>query len=138
MKNKLKHIQSEGFILYTYTPQQKKKATFYIQSKGNHAGRPLRKPIPNCFGVMTEETQLFELVYSLYISKKFESLLLGSVIPFLRIAEAQNLIKTFAPIANKKRLAALAQVDQFVQQSEKKYKTALQLRQAFALEALRK
>jgi hypothetical protein len=125
------------FSIFTHNSEKPKKATFYIQSKGLHSGRPLKNPIPNCFAVITEESQLFELVYSLYISKKFERLFIGSVIPFIRIAEAQNLIKTFAPIANKKRLSALAQVDQFVQQSEKKYKTALQLRQVFALEALR-
>jgi hypothetical protein len=125
------------FSIFTHNSEKPKKATFNIQSKGLHSGRPLKNPIPNCFAVITEESQLFELVYSLYISKKFERLLIGSVIPFIRIAEAQILIKTFAPIANKKRLSALAQVDQFVQQSEKKYKTALQLRQVFALEALR-
>lgn len=125
------------FRLYTHDIGSPKTAAFYIQSKGNHAGRPLSTPIANCFAVVTDEKQLYELVYSLFVSRKFESLLIGSVVPFIRIGEATKLIETFAPIADKKKLTLLHKVDELVKETEKKYKLTLQMRQLFALEALK-
>lgn len=66
---------------------------FYIQSKGEHSGRPLKNPIPNCFSVYTDNEILFSLVYALYIGGKFKHLIGGSVVPFIRLDDAKNLIR---------------------------------------------
>jgi len=62
-----------------------KPANFYIQSHGLNAGRPLRQPIRNCYAVITDCPDAFEIVYCLYQSKVFEQHIIGSVIPFIRV-----------------------------------------------------
>ncbi len=68
------------------------KADFYIQSHGNHAGRPLKEPIANCFSVWSDNDHAFEIVYCLYSAKVFEFYIIGSVIPFVRIYEIKPLL----------------------------------------------
>lgn len=79
------------FRLKTYTPSQPK-AKFYIQAKGEHSGRPLKNPIPNCFSVYTDNEILFSLVYALYIGDKFKPHICGSVVPFIKIDDAKKII----------------------------------------------
>lgn len=81
------------FRLWTYNPERPRKGSFYIQSKGEHAGRPLMEPIPNCFGVETSDPLLFARVYSLYKGGFFRYHLCGSVIPFVRIKDARGVIE---------------------------------------------
>lgn len=73
-------------------------AIFYIQSHGLHAGRPLRKSIPNSFSVYSDEEFAFEIVEGLFIAGKFKNLILGSVIPFIRISETQKMLNHFFAI----------------------------------------
>lgn len=74
------------FKIVTY--QQVKHSTrtpvFYIQSKGNHAGRPMRAPKANCWMVETNVPLAFEICTVLWMSRIFEQHIIGSVIPFLR------------------------------------------------------
>lgn len=70
---------------------------FFILSKGNNAGKPLDKPCPNCFVVITncpqEKETLYWLCFGLWQSRYFERYLTGSVIPFLRLTELKSIIR---------------------------------------------
>jgi hypothetical protein len=80
------------FRLKCHQPNEPK-PKFYIQSKGEHSGRPLKKAIPNCFSVYTDSEILFSLVYALFVGGKFKHLIGGSVVPFIRLDDAKNLIR---------------------------------------------
>ena len=80
------------FRLKCHQPTEQK-PNFYIQSKGEHSGRPLKNPIPNCFSVYTESEHLYSLVYALYIGGKFKPHIGGSVVPFIRLDDAKQIIK---------------------------------------------
>ena len=80
--------------IYTYSNSSKKKATFYIQAKGLHAGRPLKNPIRNCFAVQTDEKHAFESVYVGWVSRQFEPYIGGSVIPFIKIGDVKNQVRS--------------------------------------------
>lgn len=67
-------------------------ADFYIQCKGEHSGRPLKFPIPNCFSVKTDIANLEQLVYALYVGRFFEPHIKGSVIPYIRICDAFEVV----------------------------------------------
>lgn len=64
---------------------------FYVQSKGNHAGRPLAKPIPNCWEVRTMRSIDFEILSIVFESRILEPFLRGSVIPFLSLADYKKI-----------------------------------------------
>lgn len=90
--------------------------SFYIQSKGLHAGRPLKKPIANCFVVYSDDEHLFSRVYALYVGKFFAYYIGGSVVPFIRIDDVRKLIdqaqrekKDFS-----KELQVIQQIDQML------------------------
>lgn len=124
------------FVIKTHQPTKPTKADFYIQSKGLHAGRPLKQPIANCFAVCTNESNLFELVYALYVAKAFDFYIIGSVVPFIRIGEVERLIKEYLPKANVKILLALEKIDDLVLNTQKKLKLTIDMRKAYALQAL--
>lgn len=65
------------------------KAHFFIQLKGNNAGRPLREKTANCTGICVDEKILvpdyfYYLIMNLHNTGKFKQMLKGSVIPFIR------------------------------------------------------
>lgn len=94
------------------------KADFYIQSHGNHAGRPLLKPIPNCFAIYTDRNFAFEIVFALYAAKRFEVLIVGSVIPFVRLYEVKKLLnEEFAKDFHEKLLANVKAADNLRRQT---------------------
>ncbi|MBL0744870.1 DUF6943 family protein [Chryseolinea lacunae] len=70
---------------------------FFILSKGYNAGKPLDKPCPNCFVITTDSKEdkqkLFWICYSLWKAGRYIPLLVGSVIPFIRIRDVQDEIK---------------------------------------------
>jgi len=101
------------------------KGTFYIQSKGLHAGRPLRVPIANCFTVVTDEPFLFERIYSLYVGKYFSFYIGGSVVPFIRIDDVKRVIEAAAdqePRPCEKDLTAIHNIDKLLQNIEQQKK----------------
>ena len=69
---------------------------FFVLSKGNNAGRPLDKPCPNCFVIVTkcpkEKHLLYWLCFGLWQCGYFHPYLAGSVIPFLRLPELKSII----------------------------------------------
>lgn len=70
---------------------------FFVLSKGNNAGRPMDKPCPNCFVVITkcpqEKQLLYWLCFGLWQCGYFQPHLCGSVIPFLRLTELKSIIR---------------------------------------------
>lgn len=68
------------------------KASFYIQCKGHHAGRPLSDPIPNSWAVYTTVPYLREIVFSIYKSRQLESYIIGTCIPFIRLYEYRAIL----------------------------------------------
>lgn len=70
---------------------------FFILSKGNNAGRPMDRPCPNCFAVITkcpnEKQLLYWLCFGLWQCGYFQPYLTGSVIPFIRLPELKSLIR---------------------------------------------
>lgn len=90
--------------------------SFYIQSKGLHSGRPLRKPIANCFVVYSSDEFLFSRVYCLWVLRKFEYYLRGSVIPFIRICDVIEALQTLNFEADlQKELKAVHDIDKLIE-----------------------
>ncbi|MBX2968228.1 MAG: hypothetical protein KF803_02570 [Cyclobacteriaceae bacterium] len=80
---------------------------FFVLSKGNNAGRPMDKPCPNCFVIITkcphEKQLLYWLCSALWQCGYFKPHLCGSVIPFLRLPELKTIIRnTHIRIENRK------------------------------------
>tara|TARA_R110001632_G_scaffold13990_2_gene47461 strand:+ start:6042 stop:6419 length:378 start_codon:yes stop_codon:yes gene_type:complete len=121
--------------LKTYSGQ---KADFYIQNKGLHAGRPLTKPIRNCFAVDTDVPNAFKICYALYRSNSYRSSILGSVIPFIRKRDVLDLIK---PALNKdhdvKKLNAICLIDQQIKIATEQIEKFKQLQKALAIKTIR-
>lgn len=71
---------------------------FYILNKGLNSGRPMNKPCPNCFVVLTQTDEQRELLYylcfSLQIGRYFSYYIKGSVIPFISISDTKQVLKT--------------------------------------------
>lgn len=86
-------------------------AEFYIQSKGLHAGRPLNEPIPNCWAVFTSVPYLFQIAESIYASGHLNTLLIGSVIPFIRLTEYRPILSKAVEFSADYDLAHLETLD---------------------------
>ncbi len=83
--------------IFTYNPKNQKSAfEFYALSKGLNSGKPLDIPCPNCFVISCRNVQELDiyrsLLFGLWKTKAFHQLLVGSVIPFIRINDFKNLI----------------------------------------------
>nr|WP_317631395.1 hypothetical protein [uncultured Flavobacterium sp.] len=76
-----------------YNPKKPiNKNSFYIQSHGYNAGRPLRNPIPNSWEVTTNITYAYEICYILFHSQELKVNIIGSVIPYLRLSDYKKLL----------------------------------------------
>ena len=88
------------FLLQNYDPKHPNGlnyADFYVQSKGDNAGRPLKEPSTNCFAVFTDHSRLlpeyfYYMVMAAWQQGVFRPYLLGSVIPFLSIESFKRAI----------------------------------------------
>lgn len=71
---------------------------FFIQSKGFHSGKPLNEPYPNCFVCLCESEshsdEMYWLLFMLWQGRKFHEVLVGSVIPFIRIKDLQEMVES--------------------------------------------
>ncbi len=86
-------------IIKTYRPTLRIKSnTFFIQSRGLHSGRPLKKPIPNCFAITLSNQKEYELYFALveglFQNKAFHHHIIGSVIPMIRIDDLKQVVRT--------------------------------------------
>ena len=74
------------------------KPHFFILSKGLNSGKPLENPCPNCFVITTtteeDKNTLFHLSMMLQIGGCYAFYLVGSVIPFLRIKDCRDVLKS--------------------------------------------
>ncbi len=88
---------NSNFSLQSFNPAKKYAGFhFFVLNKGLNSGKPLLEPCPNCFvlGCTSEEEKesLYWIFFALWQGNKFRALLVGSVIPFIRIKETFNLI----------------------------------------------
>ena len=71
---------------------------FFILNKGNHSGKPMNDPCPNCFVCICsseeEKEMLYWLVMGLCQGRVFEQYLCGSVIPFVRINDVKKALNS--------------------------------------------
>jgi hypothetical protein len=86
-----------NFKLTSYNPNTTYPAIrFYVLNKGLNSGKPLTEPCPNCFVCICnseeEKENLYWIFFALWQSKKFHQLLIGSVIPFIKIKDTKNLV----------------------------------------------
>lgn len=90
-------MQIKVFNGKTAEPRENE-TVFYIQSRGNRAGRPIKQPMPNCWEVRTYRNVDFEILSIVYESKILSVFLRGSVIPFLSLEEYKKIV---SPILKK-------------------------------------
>ena len=105
------------------------------------------KPCPNCFVLITEceksKEFFFWLSYGLWQGKFFHEYLIGSVIPFIRIHDAKNLIETSAQKATnnngqyEKSINHLKSLNHQEQTLKKQLKLMDQLKRVLVLEILK-
>lgn len=86
-----------SYTIRTYSPGQLITGMhFFILNKGMNSGRPSQSPHANSFIIETDSQEdldrYYWLSYGLWITGKFKYYLVGSVIPFIRKHELQQLI----------------------------------------------
>lgn len=116
------------------------KADFYIQSKGNNAGRPLTTPIPNCFAVHTDVHGAFQIVFALWKAKSFDRVIWGSVIPFMRITECRKIVNRGInqhQLFDDKKLNAVGLIDDKIENLLAQVEKYKQLQYALAMQSLK-
>lgn len=90
----------------TYKGKLVHQAHFFILNKGMNCGKPLFQPCANCFVLLAETEKEKEFYYwlcfALWQTKKFEPYLIGSVIPFIHIADLKTVIVQAKIKADKK------------------------------------
>ena len=95
---------------------------FFILNKGNHSGKPMNDPCPNCFVCICsseeEKDMLYWLVMGLCQGRVFEQYLCGSVIPLVRINDVKKALNwlsfnhTAKLVQYKKKVVAIQKVQQ--------------------------
>ena len=79
---------------------------FFILNRGNNSGKPLKKPCPNCFAVIANSAKdaekIYWITYALWQGRIFHQALVGSVIPFIRKKDLQDLISSTLQLADEK------------------------------------
>ncbi len=89
---------NSNFNLTSYNPAKKYAGFhFFVLNKGLNSGKPLLDPCPNCFvcscNSEEEKENLYWIFFALWQGKRFHQLLIGSVIPFIKIKETKNLVQ---------------------------------------------
>jgi hypothetical protein len=118
-------------------------SVFYIQSHGLHAGRPLKKPIPNSWELQTDIKNAFEICFMLYNSNSLKIYLRGSVIPFLSLREYKKILlpllenPKIEDLSTQKKLKALQDIEALLLQQEQKNTYYKQLKSLIASEVLK-
>lgn len=126
------------FQLKSYNAKQPT-PQFYIQCKGDHSGRPLKKPIPNCFSVYTNIENLYSLVYVLYIGGLFKKYISGSVVPFIRLGDVSGVIREhYNLIERKTDLEQVYKIDALFELYINKANLIKDFRRAYCLQTLKK
>ena len=91
----------QPFVLRCFKPGASvPPSSFFLLSRGQHAGRPSWSPNSNCFRVTCaagDRDRYYWIAFALWQARRFEYCLVGSVIPLLRIRDAKRLILEQAP-----------------------------------------
>ena len=116
---------------------------FFIQSHGNNAGRPLKKPIPNSWKVETDKKNAFEICFVVFHSKILNLYIRGSVIPFISLREYRKIILPYMNNELKcddtfKKLHIIKQIDNDLDNLEKRKTLYKNLKSALSIEILKK
>ena len=117
---------------------------FYVQSHGFNAGRPLKKPIPNCWEVRTERSADFEILYIVFESKILDSFFRGSVIPFISLKDYKNVITPILKNAiHENRIInehymQIRKIESQLQQQDKIKKLMQELKKTLSMELYKK
>lgn len=73
------------------------KHSFFILNRGLNTGKPMNEPCQNCFVCSCESKEdkekMYWLLFALWQSKVIRRQLIGSVIPFIRKRELEEIIK---------------------------------------------
>ena len=88
-------LYEHGFALKCHRPEAPARCSFFIQSRGDNAGRPTWAPMRNCFALTCAPEDVggyYYLVYALWQAKRFAPYIHGSVIPLIRIGDVWRLI----------------------------------------------
>ena len=129
-----KSIPMTTFSVKTSTTKQETgKPHFFVLNKGLNSGKPLMVPCPNCFIIQTESEQFKEVIYwitfALWRTNAFHPVLIGSVIPFIRIGDYKQLINEKLEVvkANPIKFAETIKQLSFIEMKEKQLKENLKL-----------
>lgn len=120
---------------------------FFILSKGQNAGKPLKSPCANCYVFIAENSTECEfyywLCYALWQGKRFEIYLVGSVIPFIRINDVKSLVfeasqKAYQNLTEyQNSLSLLIHIDNQAQTMNQQLKLLKQAKQAIVYKVLK-
>lgn len=133
------------FDIKTYDPSKHKitEHSIFIQSKGMHAGRPMRTPKANCWIIETNVIFTFEILSVLWISKIYDVHIGGSVIPFLRLHDFKKIVTPFLKAAVnyqidfEKHLNTIYNIDLLIATSKQRLKLIESLKITTAMEVLK-
>lgn len=115
------------------------KADFYIQSHGDkNAGRPLKEPTRNCFAVKTDIPCAYDIIYVLWKGKMFNNLIIGSVIPFIRLCDIKPVLREyFLKQYCSKKINAINQIANLIEEQNKKVKLLEEYRFVLAVQTVK-
>jgi hypothetical protein len=115
-------------------------ADFYIQCKGDHSGRPLKTPIPNCFSVFTDIPNAYEIAYAAFVSKSYYRHIKGSCVPFIRIADANEVLSLFISKTteqNRTNLAKIEKLDAMIGKAKEQLQLLEDMKMSIAMNHVR-
>lgn len=104
---------------------------FFILNKGLNSGKPLNEPCPNCFVCFCQSEQeresLYWITFALWKGNRFRQFLCGSVIPFIRINDLKNCLKSGieSSMRNNKIFFSGIKLLQEITNKDQKYKEIL-------------
>lgn len=102
----------------------------FIQCKGLHSGRPLKKYIPNSFSVWTKDPLAYAKCYCIWNSRRYKIELKGSVVPFIRIGDARKILNEgfeALDLSDNKYLKTVELIDQVLIDKQKEIAKLQQL-----------
>lgn len=117
---------------------------FFIQNKGYNAGKPLKNPIANCWIIESKNPIAFEICYMVFSSKILHSLIIGSVIPFIRLEEYKKIMIPILenPFFNnetiKAKILQIRNFDTLIQNIEKQKTLLNEMKKTISNELLKK
>ena len=116
-----------SIILKQFNPEKGAPgASFFIQCKGEHSGRPLKAPIPNCFAVYTTLPGAYEIAFAAFKSKIYHTQIKGSVIPFITLNDCKEILLSYAAKIDSKNehyLKKIQLLDELIKNEKQKLKT---------------